>query len=156
MKIQTVTKNPFPDQTKRRKKRKLPMILVLVTPLMACAHQEIQQASEIVFCDSTASLDRFNTSIFMLSTASTASGIPLVIELTSDEREQTIYNASEMLKEVLPSWAFFGNGPQTGPQIFDSSSERSAIEKDLAICCSPSVYFPRPSKEMDMATGWKK
>ncbi len=36
----------------------------------------------------------------------------------------------EMVKEVLPSSAFFGNGPNTGPQIFmidDSSCERSAI-----------------------------
>ena len=60
---------------KKKKKKELsnkPLILVLLTPLMARAHQEIQQASETVFCDSTASLDRFNTSIFILSTASTA------------------------------------------------------------------------------------
>lgn len=70
---------------KKKKKKELsnkPLLLVLLTPLMARAHQEIQQASEIVFCNSTASLD---TSIFILSTASTASGISLAIMLTSDE-----------------------------------------------------------------------
>ena len=92
---------------KKKKKKELsnkPLSLVLLTPLMARAHQEIQQASEIVFCNSTASLD---TSIFISSTASTASGIPLAIMLTSDEREHTIQRAFEMVKEILPSWAFF-------------------------------------------------
>jgi hypothetical protein len=121
--------------TKKRKKRELsskPLILVLCTPLMRRAHSEIQQASEVVFCDSTASLDRFNTSVFILSTTSTASGIPLAVILTSDEQEETIHKAFEMVKEVLPSDAFFGNGPHTGPRIFmidDSSAERSTLGK---------------------------
>ena len=52
--------------------------------------------------------------------------------LTSDEREHTIQRALEMVKEILPPWALFGNGPNTGPQVFmidDSSSERTAINK---------------------------
>ena len=121
---------------------------------MARAHQEIQQASEIVFCDSTASLDRFNTSIFILSTASTASGIPLAI--ISDEREHTIQRAVEMVKEILPPWAIFGNGPNTGPEVFmidDSSSEQTAINKAWP---SAVVHFPLPSKKMDMAARWSK
>ena len=103
----------IPKKKKKREISNKPLILVLLTPLMARAHQEIQQASEIVFCDSTASLDRFNTSIFILSTASTASGVPLAIMLTSDEREHTIHRAFEMVKEILPPWSFFGNGPNT-------------------------------------------
>ena len=74
------------------------MILAIVTPLMARAYQHIQQASEIVFCDSTASLDRFNTSVFIISTSTTVSGVPLAVILTSDEREQTIYAAFELVK----------------------------------------------------------
>ena len=131
-KIWTVKSECIPKKKKKREISKNPLILALLTPLMAHAHQEIQQASEIVFCDSTASLDRFNTSIFILSTASTASGIPLAIILTSDERENTIQRAFEMVKEILPPWAFFGNGPNTGPEVFmidDSSSERTAINK---------------------------
>ena len=64
--------------------------------------------------------------LFILSTASTASGIPLAIILTSDEREHTIQRAFDMVKEILPSWELFGNGPNSGPEIFmidDSSSE---------------------------------
>ncbi len=119
----------------KKKKREIsdkPLILVILSPLMSRAHKEIQQASEIVFCDSTASLDRFNTSVFILSTASAASGIPLAVILTSDERETTIHKAFDLLKEVLPQWAFFGNGAATGPEVFmidDSSAERSAITK---------------------------
>ena len=74
-----------PKKKKKKEVSNKPLILVLLAPLMARAHQEIQQASEIVFCDSTATLDRFNTSIFILFTASTVSGIPLAIMLTSDE-----------------------------------------------------------------------
>ena len=65
----------------------------------------------------------------MISTAIPVSGVPLAVFLTSDEREQTIY---ELLKEVLPHNAFFGNGPSVGPQIFmidDSTSERLTLEK---------------------------
>ena len=29
-----------------------PLILVILSPLMACAHREVQQASDIVVCDS--------------------------------------------------------------------------------------------------------
>lgn len=45
----------IPGPNKKREKKEMsdkPLILVLVTPLMAHAHQKIQQASEIVFCDS--------------------------------------------------------------------------------------------------------
>ena len=54
-----------------RKKRKMepsstPLILAICTPLMARAHMLVQQASEVVFCDSTLSLDRFNTSVFIV------------------------------------------------------------------------------------------
>ena len=96
-------------QKAKRKKRDIsqkPLILAIVTPLMARAHSHIQQASEIAFCDSTASLDRFNTSIFIISTATAMSGIPLAVLFTSDEREDTVYKAFELLKEVLPPCAF--------------------------------------------------
>lgn len=70
--------------------------------------------------------------MFILSTASSVSGVPLAVVLTSDEREQTMHKAFELVKEILPQCAFYGNGPNSGPQIFmidDSQSERSAIKK---------------------------
>ena len=47
------------------KQREQPMIIAVCTPLMSNVHEHIQQAGEMVFCDSTSSLDRFNTSLFI-------------------------------------------------------------------------------------------
>ena len=108
------------------------MILTICTPLMARAHKEVRQAGEIVFCDSSSSLDRFNTSLFMLSTTTACSGIPLAAFMVSDETEDTVYQALEFVKQVLPSHAFFGNGAQSGPAVFmidDSIVEHNALLK---------------------------
>ena len=98
----------LPPPKKRRKKKltNKPMILAIRTPLKARAHQHVCQAGELLFCDSTSSMDRFNTSVFVLSTHSVASGIPLGVLLTSDEREETILNGLELLKSILPNDAF--------------------------------------------------
>ena len=91
-----------PPKKKRKKCIHLsykPLILVVITPLMAWAHSQIQQASVIVFCDSTASLDRFNTSLFIISTATAIFGVPLGINMTSDEQESTIYQAFQPFKK---------------------------------------------------------
>lgn len=53
------------------------MVLSICTPLMARAHCNAQQAKEMIFCVATSSLDRLNTSVFILSTATPTSGIPL-------------------------------------------------------------------------------
>ena len=47
--------------TKQKEKRSQPMVIAICTPLMCRVHQYVQQAQEMVFCDSTSSLDRFNT-----------------------------------------------------------------------------------------------
>ena len=88
------------DDDVPKKKSKLsadkntPFILCVCTPLVARVHEKVVQCEELVFCDSTASLDRFNTSVFILSTAHCASGLPLGVILTSDE---TLSNALVML-----------------------------------------------------------
>ena len=75
----------------QKKKRKLinskSAILAICTPLMSRANENIQQAGEIVFCDSTSTLDRLNTSMFILSTSTPTSGIPLGVIITSDEQQ---------------------------------------------------------------------
>ena len=48
----------------------------------------------------------------MILTAIPVSAVPLAVFLTSDEWEQTIYMAFELLKEVLP---YSGNGPSVRP-----------------------------------------
>ena len=73
-------------------------------------HQEVRQAGEIVFCDASSSLDRFNTSLFVLSTTTACSGIPLAVFMVSDETEDTVCQALELVKQVLPNCASFGSG----------------------------------------------
>ena len=100
---------------------------------MARAHAQVMQAGEIVFCDSTASLDRFNTSFFLLSTMHACSGIPLAAVMVSDETDKTVSQAMEIVKQVIPSAnAFHGKGPSAGPSIFmldDSIVEQAALAK---------------------------
>ena len=53
-----------------------PLVLAVCTLLMVCAHQPIKQAGDIVYCDSTSSLDRYNYPTFIMSTCLSAGGIP--------------------------------------------------------------------------------
>ncbi len=131
------------EPKKKRRKRDhsdKPLIIAICTPLMSRAHKNICQAGELVFLDSSSSMDRFNTSIFIMSTHSSSSGIPLGVILTSDEREETIYNGLELLKSVMPENAFFGRSSRAGPQVFmtdDSIAERAALHK----CWPHAVIF---------------
>ena len=81
---------------------------------MVRVHTTVVQCVELMFCDSTASLDRFSTSVFVLSTAHCASGLPLGVILTSDEKEETLCKAFDMLKSKN---AFYGRGPGIGPDV---------------------------------------
>lgn len=114
----------------KKKRRLQPMVIAICTPLMCRIHQNVQQASEMVFCDATSSLDRFNTSLFAMSTCSSIGGLPLGVFIVSDEEQETIGQGLELLKRVLPVDCFFGNGPARGPSIVmtdDSSAERNAL-----------------------------
>ena len=97
-----------PKQKKPKLIRETPFILSLCTPLMARVHETVCQAGEMTFCDCTSSLDRFNTALSVLSTAHCASGMPLGVILSYDEREETLTQGLEMLKSILPEKAFFG------------------------------------------------
>ena len=121
----------LPPKKKRRKKgREKPLIIAVCTPLMSRVHKHIQQAGELIFCDSTSSLDRFNTSLFIISTSHPAGGMPLAVLITSDEQEDTLVQGLNLLKKVVPLSSFYGRG-STGPQIImtdDSTAERNALQ----------------------------
>ena len=107
------------------------MVVAICTPLMCRIHQYIQQSSEMVFCDSTSTLDRFNSSLFVLSTSHCAGGLPLAVMITSDEQEETIQQGLKMVKQVLPAEAFYSIGAKRGSAIImtdDSSAERNALQ----------------------------
>lgn len=80
-----------------------PFVLAIVTPLMARAHKLVRQAGELVFCDATASLDRLNTPVYIISTATAAGAIPLAVVMASGEDVSTMKEAFHCLKQILPS-----------------------------------------------------
>ena len=98
---------------------------------MARAHKLVRQAGKVVFCDATASLDRLNTPVFIISAATAAGAVPLAVVMTSGEDVETLTQAFETLKTVLPSDAFFSRGVEIGPMGFmtdDTTSERQALK----------------------------
>ena len=104
-------------------------MLAICTPLMARAHKLVRQAGELVYCDSTSSLDRYNCPTFVMSTCTSAGGVPLGVVITSGESEEVITEAMTFLKNVLPTNAFYGKG-FNGPEICitdDSDAERAAL-----------------------------
>ena len=115
---------------KPKRERSQPMIIAVCTPIMTRVHQTIQQAGEMVFCDATSSLDRFNSSLFILSTSNAAGALPLGVIITSDEQEDTIQQGLQLLNKVVPEGAFYGRGSRQGPAIVmtdDSFAERNAL-----------------------------
>ena len=116
---------------KKKKQKQTPKasqwFLLRAHPLMCRVHENIQQAGEddLLWC-----LDRFNTSLYILSTSHPAGGLPLGVIITSDEQEETITQGLELLKEVLPKHSFYGRGVERGPGITmtdDSSAEQNAL-----------------------------
>ena len=122
------------ESGKPPKKRKYAiqlMIVTVCTPMMARAHQNLPQAAEIMYCDSTSILDRFNTSVFLFSTNHAGGSIPLGVALTSDEKESTLCSALSDLKKVWPQNAFYNNGTNVGPKVIlkdDSATEQAALQ----------------------------
>lgn len=118
------------EPLKKQKKRSQPMVIAICTPLMCRVHQNVQQSGEMVFCDATSSLDRFNTSMFIISTSTAVGGLPLGVIITSDEEQDTIAQGLQLLKDVLPDDCFHGNGSSDGPPIImtdDSFAQRNAL-----------------------------
>ena len=69
-------------------------------------------------------------SLFILSTAHPAGGLPIGVILTSDEKESTIRCGLKNLIEALPSYAFCGEGAERGPTLCmtdDSGTEKGAL-----------------------------
>ena len=108
-----------------------PLILALCTPLMSRAHTLVRQASEVVYIDSSSSLDDYNNAVFVLSTSSAAGGLPLGVVVTSGESTVTIEKAMSTLKEILPESGFGQRGRDIGPQTIitdDSNAEREGLK----------------------------
>ena len=68
-------------------------------------------------CDSTGSLDRVNSKLFRMVCPSPAGALPLATVILSTENFSSMSEAYSILKDLLPSTAFFNRGP-IGPRIF--------------------------------------
>jgi len=49
--------------------------------------------------------------------------------MTSDEKLSTVYSGLCMLKDVLPSQAFYGNGVDNGPKMVMTDDSAGALGK---------------------------
>ena len=107
---------------------------------MKRVYERIRQIGELCYIDVSASFEPLNTLITLLYTSCMAGALPLGLFITSDELEITIEKAINLLKEILPEYAFFGHGRDIGPQIFltdDSAAKRNTLE----ICWPNSKQF---------------
>lgn len=66
-------------------KKEIPMSVVICTPLMARVHEQVPQAAEMMYVDSSSSMDRYNLSVFLLSTSHSGGALPLGAMIVSDE-----------------------------------------------------------------------
>ena len=86
---------------------------------------------ELYYMDASATFEPLNTSIILLYTSCIVGALPLALFITSDELEITLEKAINLLKTILPPYAFFGRDSQVGPIVFitdDSNAERNALE----------------------------
>ncbi|PKY33800.1 hypothetical protein RhiirB3_453013 [Rhizophagus irregularis] len=99
-------------------------ILCIVSSLMCRIYEKIPQAGEICYVNASASFEPLNTAITLLYTSCAAGALPLGVLITSDESEIILEKALNLLKMILPLYAFYGRGPQVGPIVFltDDSS----------------------------------
>ena len=103
---------------------------------MCHVHKKVHQAGKLCYVDASSSFEHLNNLITLLFTSCTIGAFLLGLIITSDEFEVTLEKAINMLKSILPPYAFFGHGPQVVPKVFltdNSNAEHNALE----------LYWPR-------------
>ncbi|XP_028413943.1 uncharacterized protein LOC114536797 [Dendronephthya gigantea] len=107
-----------------------PFILAIVTPLMKRVHKLVPHSKDLGFLDSSSNMEEYNLRVFVMVTHSVCGALPLGIFITSDETEQTLKDALELMKSCFDSdSAFYGAG---GPGVImtDNCSElREALKE---------------------------
>jgi len=107
------------------------LIVSVCTPLMKRVHKLLRSSGEIMFVDSSGTMDVLNMRVFVFLTASVAGALPLGLLLVSSESEEVLKHGLSVWKSLLPPEAFYGRGPQIGPKIAmtdDCASERNALK----------------------------
>ena len=104
--------------------------IAICDPFQKRVHKMVPQSGDLMLMDATSNVDRSDTKIFHLMCPSSAGGLPLATLITTREDAPTIEFGLELLKTILPPYAFFGRGPTLGPALCitdDSDSERNAL-----------------------------
>ena len=94
-------------------------------------HENIPAAGDLLIADATANLDRNDSKIFHLMCPSPVGGLPLGTLVTTRADEDTITEALDLYKSLLPENAFYGRGKDLGPKLIitdDDSAERNALQ----------------------------
>ena len=81
--------------------------MAISTPLMARVHQRIPQAGEMMFVDSSSSMDRYNLSMFVLSTNHCGGGVPLGVMIVSNEATSTLQGCIHSYKVFFQKEYFY-------------------------------------------------
>jgi hypothetical protein len=104
-------------------------IIAICTPLMKRVHKHVKQASELVFVDSTGTVDKDGHRVFQIMTHNEIGGLPLGILITESETTSTITSALQLLHELVGDDGFFSRGAQ-GPDLFmtdDCDAEKRSL-----------------------------
>lgn len=105
------------------------LCIAICTDLMKRIHAHIRQSGELVFVDGSGGMDRHGCRIFLVVTRSSTGGLPLGVLITTSESKVILTEGFQLLKDMHPSYAFFGRG-KCGPRVFmtdDSEAERKAL-----------------------------
>ena len=92
---------------------------------------QVAQSKDLVFLDSSSNMEEYNLHVFIMVTHSVCGALPLVIIVTSDEKEQTLVDALQLYKSSMPDFGFYG-ASLSGPRVFmtDNCYElREALKK---------------------------
>ena len=79
-----------PEVTIKTERLEADSAIVVVTPLHRRVHQEVREAGEVVFVESTASVDRLDTVVLALLCATPAGALPLGFVLVSSQDQATL------------------------------------------------------------------
>jgi hypothetical protein len=116
--------------------------IVIVDAFMRRVHKMVPQSGDLLIMDATSNIDRSDSKIFHLMCPAAVGGLPLATMVTTREDEATITFALKLLQTVLPPYAFYGRGPNLGPNVGltdDSAEERNSLrtvwpQMELLLC----------------------
>ena len=95
----------------------------ICTPLRSRVHGTTQPG-EMVFMDSSGSIDRHNNPVFFMHTYHPCGVLPLVVWVSWSQSQLCLENQLEKFKCILPSDTFGGRGAQKEPGIFTTDTGR--------------------------------